>query len=263
MDADSKAGCRPLSCMQSLGRPDEPACEVVVEKSPSPWNVVVSGQGKDGSDGVLVENAEIVVPSAIHVSSPNGQQQYEGTYWIVANSTPNGLPVWRKRGEGHQSEKWLYSSVHGTWNFGGDKARRQFFNCHSARIFCLQRHGGLMPHQMARWWRAEESSFVEDSSISVSEAPASAEWFLDDSSGSGEATAPISTISSRSTGSCLKRDLNEVGKEEASSKKADTKKSSTGSSPKKAISVRLQKRPSSGSERKGEDPESVDRARGQ
>lgn len=173
------------SCVPSLWQADELSCEVVVEKAPNPVNVVV-GTPQGGAQGPMPpktrQNAEISVPHALRLTSPNGQSQYEGTYFLVAGSMPNGLPLWRKRGEvPGQSDKWLYSSVHGTWNFGGDKARNEHFNCHSARIFCLQRHGGVMPHQVASWWRADAKDFVEDARVSVTEELGAAK-FTDDSS---------------------------------------------------------------------------------
>jgi hypothetical protein len=256
--------------LRSLWQPDELSCEVVVEKAPNPVNVVV-GTPQGGAHGgnsmppKTRQNAEISVPHALRLTSPNGQSQYEGTYFLVAGSMPNGLPLWRKRGEvSGQSDRWLYSSVHGTWNFGGDKARNEHFNCHSARIFCLQRHGGVMPHQVASWWRADVRDFVEDASVSVTEEVGVAKFADDgsttDSSGLSrpQLLGPNSDSSSHSVSSDITPRLDEV-------RKTGWQQSTASASPSRAIRVQLKKnrkRQTSTLSAGKADPQTDDRARG-
>jgi hypothetical protein len=111
---------------------------------------------------------DLAVPSALRVVSPNGQQKCEGTYLLVGNHMPNGMPFWRQKSIENRHDKWLYSSTDGTWNIGGEKARRQGFNCHAAHVFSGKKHNHVMPHELQTiWWRVDGEDFIKDKDIVV------------------------------------------------------------------------------------------------
>lgn len=110
-------------------------------------------------------------PLAYVVVSPNGQQACGGRYMLVPNELPNGQPLWKKPGKDKKDDKFLYSSISGTWNMGGRKAEERRFCCDYAHITSEKAHGGAMPHQVKNWQWTDGSRFYKDSGITVSAAP--------------------------------------------------------------------------------------------
>lgn len=107
------------------------------------------------------------VPQVLVITSPHGQQTCSGEYTLVEDLMPNGEPLWRKAGVDASRDKWLYTSIGGTWNVGGRKAEEQKFNCHFAHIISEHPHNGMMPHNIRSWQWTDGHAFYTDPTITV------------------------------------------------------------------------------------------------
>mmetsp|Transcript_73117 Transcript_73117/g.156656 ORF Transcript_73117/g.156656 Transcript_73117/m.156656 type:complete len:451 (-) Transcript_73117:18-1370(-) len=107
-------------------------------------------------------------PRVLHIESPNGQQSSAGTYLLVEDVMPNGWPLWCKTGNGRKGDRFLYSSLCGTWNVGGHGAKAKEFHCHDFHIYCPTRHEGRLPHRVTGvWQRTDGKDFFADPAIRV------------------------------------------------------------------------------------------------
>mmetsp|Transcript_68299 Transcript_68299/g.192578 ORF Transcript_68299/g.192578 Transcript_68299/m.192578 type:complete len:469 (-) Transcript_68299:241-1647(-) len=107
------------------------------------------------------------IPQILVITSPHGQQTCSGEYTLVEDWTPNGEPLWRKAGSNASHDKWLYSSIGGTWNVGGRRAEEQKFNCHFAHIISERPHNGIKPHNVNNWQWTDGVAFYTDPAITV------------------------------------------------------------------------------------------------
>ncbi|CAJ1395689.1 unnamed protein product [Effrenium voratum] len=105
------------------------------------------------------------VPPELYLSSPNGQQKLGGLYRLEEKHK-NGLPVWKRQGEG--AEAWIYSGPNGRWYVSGNKAVEESdFQCGRGLLASCGEHRNLMPPMLEEdsWQYKDQYGWSRDSSI--------------------------------------------------------------------------------------------------
>lgn len=105
-----------------------------------------------------------VVPSQIHVDSPNACQHCSGAYDLVEGGIWKAEVVWHNA----EKERWLYLGTSGRWYIDGELSKNELFNCSEGYIRASLLQEGLLPPDISAWERGEAGKWKQDADICVS-----------------------------------------------------------------------------------------------
>eukprot|EP00928_Gymnodinium_smaydae_P090371 TRINITY_DN7418_c0_g2_i3.p1 TRINITY_DN7418_c0_g2~~TRINITY_DN7418_c0_g2_i3.p1 ORF type:complete len:3496 (+),score=728.45 TRINITY_DN7418_c0_g2_i3:124-10611(+) len=95
-----------------------------------------------------------------------------GLYSLVSGKTPNGYPLWERKGGG----RWLYSGLGGRWTLGGQFEKEMDFMCDSGIASSSRAHGGKWPHELGAggWQLFDGVDWRVDGGVAVARPSAAA-----------------------------------------------------------------------------------------
>lgn len=143
--------------------------------------------------GNLLSSTSSVVPELLRLQSPNFQKETSGDYEFVPGQTPNGRPLWKKKG----GDRWLYFNTDSNWIVGGPSERDKKFNCTNGFVFHGRSNAAALPVGLqGSWTLFDGKGWREDPTVTLSIVAAPS---TPGPAGSASPNVPLSPSSSTSS----------------------------------------------------------------